>query len=105
VADARWHGHITAAAANKRLTVLWRHSNGPLRVLFSRTAGAVYSPEHVLQRHAALLETLRTGEPGAIEHAIREHYLSSAFAFAARLDQQDSQPTKSGKERKKLAHA
>jgi DNA-binding GntR family transcriptional regulator len=105
VVDARWHGHITAAATNKRLTVLWRHSNGPLRVLFSRTAGAVYSPEQVLNRHAALLETLRAGESDVIELAIREHYLSSALAFAARLDLQDSRPTNSGRERKKLDQA
>jgi DNA-binding GntR family transcriptional regulator len=71
VLDAQWHGHITNAAANKRLTALWTNSNGPLRVLFARRAGAVYQPEQVLQRHAALHEILSTGEPCAIEHAIR----------------------------------
>jgi DNA-binding GntR family transcriptional regulator len=96
VVDARWHGHITAAAAITRLTVLWRNSNGPLRVLFARTAGAVYSPEHILRRHAELMETLRTGEPDAIEHAIRDHYLSSALAFAARLDRPDSPRNQEG---------
>jgi DNA-binding GntR family transcriptional regulator len=83
VLDAQWHGHITAAAGNKRLTTIWTRSNGPLRVLFARTAGAIYRPEQVLERHAALLDVLRTAEPVTIEYAIREHYLSSAHLLAA----------------------
>ncbi len=103
VLDAQWHSHITTAAANKRLTALWTNSNGPLRVLFARRAGVVYRPDQVRERHAALLEVLRTGEPGAIEQAIREHYLSSAYHLAAHVDQDSDHPERSGKEQKPLA--
>jgi DNA-binding GntR family transcriptional regulator len=103
VLDAQWHSHITTAAANKRLTALWTNSNGPLRVLFARRAGVVYRPEQMLERHATLHEILRTGEPDAIEHAIREHYLSSAYHLAAHVDQDNDQPKRSGKEQKPLA--
>lgn len=92
VLDAQWHAHITAAAGNKRLTVLWQNSNGPLRVLFARTAGCVYQPEQIVERHAALHAVLTAGAPHAIEHAIREHYLSSAYRFAAHLDQESTRP-------------
>jgi len=103
VLDAQWHSHITTAAANKRLTALWTNSNGPLRVLFARRAGAVYRPEQVLERHRALHEILRTGEPGPIEYAIRDHYLSSAYQLAAHVDQDSDRPERSGKEQKPLA--
>jgi DNA-binding GntR family transcriptional regulator len=104
VLDAEWHSHITAAAANRRLTALWRNSNGPLRVLFARLAGKVYRPEQVWQRHQALYEVLRTGEPWAIEDAIREHYLASAHRLAARLDEGSGQPERSRKEDSKRQH-
>jgi DNA-binding GntR family transcriptional regulator len=102
VLDAQWHSHITTAAANKRLTALWTNSNGPLRVLFARRAGAVYRPEQMLERHAVLHEILRTGEPEAIEYAIREHYLSSAHHLAAHVDQDSDHPKRSGKEQNQL---
>jgi len=102
VLDAQWHSHITTAAANKRLTTLWTNSNGPLRVLFARIAGAVYRPEQVLERHAALLDVLRAGEPVAIEYAIREHYLSSANHLAAHVVQGSGQPETLGKEQMPL---
>lgn len=98
VLDAQWHSHITTAAGNKRLITLWTHSNGPLRVLFARTAGAIYRPEQVLERHAALLNILRTADPVTIEHAIREHYLSSARLLAAQMVQSGDQPARSRKE-------
>lgn len=100
VLDAQWHSHITAAAANKRLIGLWKNSNGPLRVLFARLAGTVYRPEQVLERHTALYEVLRTGEPWAIEDAIRTHYLTSAHHLAARMDQGSYEPERSRKEQK-----
>jgi DNA-binding GntR family transcriptional regulator len=104
VLDAQWHNHITAAAANGRLTALWRNSNGPLRVLFARLAGSVYRPEQVLERHTALYELLRTGEPWAIEDAIRQHYLTSAHHLAARLHQGGDLPEGSRKEEGQRLH-
>lgn len=67
-------------------------------MLFARTAGAVYMAEQVYARHAALVAVLRTGEAGAIEHAIREHYLSSAHRFAAFLDRGAEQPGRLGQD-------
>jgi DNA-binding FadR family transcriptional regulator len=69
-------------------------------VLFARLAGTVYRPEQVLERHTALHEVLRTGEPWAIESAIREHYLTSAHRLAARLDQGSDQHERLRKEEK-----
>jgi DNA-binding GntR family transcriptional regulator len=97
ILDAQWHAHITTAAANKRLTTLWTNSNGPLRVLFARIASTIYRPKDVIERHAALLDQLRTAEPGAIELAIREHYLSSAHRLAAHVVQGSDQAKGSGK--------
>ncbi|HEY8286898.1 MAG TPA: GntR family transcriptional regulator [Chloroflexota bacterium] len=99
VLDAQWHSHITTAAGNKRLITIWTHSNGPLRVLFARAAGAIYRPEQMRERHANLLEILRTEEPVTIEHAIREHYLSSAHLLAAHAVQDGNQAASSGEAR------
>lgn len=67
-------------------------------MLFARCAGAVYRAEQVYERHAALVAVLRTGEAGAIERAIREHYVSSAHRFAAFLDRGAEQPGRLGQD-------
>ena len=87
VLDADWHSHITMAGSNARLHAMWTTSNGPLRVLFARAAGSIYRPEQVRERHATLLNVLRTGDPWTIEQAIREHYLTSARHLAAHVEQ------------------
>jgi len=86
VLDAQWHQHITQAAHNTRLMTSWTTSNGPLRMIFARAARIVYQPADVRQRHAALLDVLRTQEGGVIEQAIRSHYHATAQHFAAIID-------------------
>jgi len=86
VLDAQWHQHITQAAHNTRLMTSWTTSNGPLRMIFARAARIVYQPADVRQRHAALLDVLRTQEGGVIEQAIRDHYHATAQHFAAIVD-------------------
>ena len=86
VLDARWHQHIAQAARNTRLLTAWTTSNGPLRLIFARAARIVYEPTDVRRRHLALLDVLRTQEGPVIEHAIRDHYLSTARRFAAIVD-------------------
>jgi DNA-binding GntR family transcriptional regulator len=96
ILDAEWHAHIPAAAGNAHLQAVWAAANDPLRALFTRVAPDVYKPDQVRDRHAALLEVLRTSEPGEIEQAIRVHYLQSAHAFAAILDGVSAVPSDSG---------
>jgi DNA-binding GntR family transcriptional regulator len=87
VLDLDWHRHIIMAANNSRLTALWTMSNGPLRVIFARVAHAIYHPDEVLARHAALLAILRAAEPAIIEREIRDHYRTTTCRFAKLLDQ------------------
>jgi len=87
VLDLDWHRHIIMAANNSRLTALWTMSNGPLRVIFARVAHAIYHPDEVQARHAALLAILRTAEPAIIEQEIRNHYRTTTSRFATLLDQ------------------
>ncbi len=86
VLDAHWHQHMTQAAHNTRLMAAWTTSNGPLRMIFARAARVVYQPGDVRQRHAALLDVLRTQEGAVIEQAIRDHYQATAQHFAAIVD-------------------
>lgn len=86
VLDLEWHRHFIAAAHNARLATLWTTSNGPLRVIFARTAGRIYRPDDVLDRHRALLLSLRTADPVTIEQEIRSHYRTTTSRFAALLD-------------------
>lgn len=86
VLDAEWHRHIALAGHNARLLTAWTTSNGPLRIIFAHAARAVYHPDEVRRRHAALLAILRTEEGAAVEQAIREHYLATARRFAVLVD-------------------
>ena len=81
--DTAFHGHIFSRINNPLLVEVSRHSC--LRIskfLLYRRWLYAFTPVEFYERHALLLDVLRTREPHTIEQVLREHYLESGERLA-----------------------
>lgn len=86
ILDSEWHEPLVETAGNRRLVTIWHTVNGPLLALFAQSAGDVYDPSDVRDRHQSLLRALREGDEASAERAVRHHYMDTAESFAQRTD-------------------
>ena len=72
-ADLRFHEHLIALSGQSHCLQLWRTVQPRVRAYFRLDAHAHHDAHEVARQHQQLLDVLRTGDPEALDEAIREH--------------------------------
>ena len=72
-ADLRFHEHLIALSGQSHCLQLWRTVQPRVRAYFRRDAHGHHDAHEVARQHQQLLDVLRTGDPEALDEAIREH--------------------------------
>jgi DNA-binding GntR family transcriptional regulator len=72
-ADLRFHEHLIALSGQSHCLQLWRTVQPRVRAYFRHDAHDHKDAHEVARQHQLLLDVLRTGDPEALDEAIREH--------------------------------
>jgi len=82
-ADVRFHELTVLWSDQPHTMQLWKAVRSRTRAQFYRLAPRHEDPHEVADEHAYLLEQFRTGDPGVISKALRQHIIVSADELAA----------------------